>query len=57
MVKEIQKDSQTLYVCEECGYAYKEKKWAQECQAWDQAHPGTCNVEIIQHGAPLEQDA
>ncbi len=57
MVKEIKKDTQTLYICEECSFAYEEKEWAEKCQAWDREHPGLCNVEIIQHGAPLEQDS
>jgi rubrerythrin len=55
VVKELQKGNTTLYVCEECGYAYEEKEWAEKCQAWCGEHQ-SCNLEIIQHGAPLEVD-
>lgn len=51
MVKEISRNGQTFYACEECGFVYAEKKWAEKCQAWCSAHQ-TCNLEIIQHGTP-----
>ena len=54
MVKEIKKNGDTLYLCEECGMAYKEKEWAQKCQAWCKEHH-TCNLEIIEHAVPLER--
>lgn len=49
MVVEINKNSALLYQCEECGFMYKEKEWAEKCQAWCKEH-NSCNLEIIQHG-------
>jgi len=48
MVKDIQKEESTLYQCEECGFMYHDKEWAEKCQAWCAAHQ-SCNLEIIQH--------
>lgn len=53
MVKEIKKDGKTLYVCEECGFAYEEKEWAQKCQQWC-GQNNSCNLEITQHATPLK---
>jgi len=53
MVKEIKKNEETLYICETCGFAYKQKEWAKKCQQWDEQYQ-TCNLEIIQHAVPLE---
>jgi len=33
MVKEIKKDGKTLYVCEQCGFAYEDKEWVEKCRA------------------------
>lgn len=52
MVKEIKKSGKTLYICEECGFAYGEKEWAEKCQRWCSAHQ-SCNLEITEHGEPL----
>ena len=49
MVVEINKNSALLYQCEECGFMYKEKEWAEKCQAWCKEY-NSCNLEIIQHG-------
>jgi hypothetical protein len=57
MVKETKGRGKTIYVCEECEFTYMDREWAERCEAWDREHPGTCNVEVIQHGAPLYQDA
>lgn len=51
MVKELKKSQKTLYVCEECGFAYEQREWAEKCQAWCQEHQ-SCNLEITQHGVP-----
>lgn len=53
VVKEITKDGKTLYQCEECGFVYEQKEWAEKCQDWDEKHH-TCNLEIIEHAVPLE---
>jgi len=48
MVKEVKRKGQTLYVCEECGLAYKEKEWAEKCQRWCR-QTKSCNLEITSH--------
>ncbi|MBI4286467.1 MAG: hypothetical protein HY670_11310 [Chloroflexi bacterium] len=53
MVKEIEKQGKTLYVCEECGLAYEDKHWAEKCQQWCKQYQ-SCDLEITQH-AVLDQ--
>ena len=53
MVKETKTDGKTLYVCEECGFAYEEPEWAQKCQLWCRQYQ-SCNLEITEHSVPLE---
>ncbi len=53
MVKVSHKDDNTLYLCEACGFAYKEKEWAEKCQQWCEQYQ-SCNLEITQHAVPLE---
>lgn len=56
MVKIIQKEntltsfnaSKELYQCEECGFHYKDKEWAEKCEAWCREHH-SCNLEIVKH--------
>ena len=55
MVKIIKEDiltslsaSNELYQCEECGFKYVDKEWAEKCQAWCKEHK-SCNLEIIEH--------
>lgn len=37
-----------LYICEECGFKYKEKEWADKCETFCREHKG-CNIEITKH--------
>lgn len=37
-----------LYKCPECGLYYKEKEWAEKCEAWCKEH-NSCNLDIISH--------
>lgn len=53
MVKEIKKDGKTHHVCEECGFAYEQKEWAEKCQQWCKENQ-SCNLEITQHALPPE---
>ncbi len=53
VVKEKKENGKTLYICEECNFTYEQKEWAEKCQRWCEQHH-SCNLEIIQHGAPLE---
>jgi hypothetical protein len=54
MVKELRKGDVTLYLCEACGFAYREKDWAERCQEWCEEH-NSCNLEITEHAVPLEE--
>lgn len=51
MVSELQKEGVHQYRCEECGFVYRDKAWAEKCEAWCAEHQ-SCNLEIIQHGKP-----
>lgn len=42
------KKVEELYKCPECNLKYKEREWAEKCQAWCKQHK-SCNVEIIKH--------
>jgi len=48
MVKEIKKERKLYYQCEECGYLYKDKGWAEKCENWCKEHH-SCNIEITKH--------
>lgn len=42
------KKEEKLYRCPECGFWYKEKEWAEKCEAWCKEHK-SCNIEITKH--------
>lgn len=44
MVKTIKEH----YVCEECGFAYKDKNWADKCEKYCKKHKG-CSLEITKY--------
>ena len=48
VVKEKKKNGKPLYICEECGFAYEQKEWAEKCQRWCEQHH-SCNLEITRH--------
>lgn len=37
-----------LYQCEECGFNYENREWAEKCQAWCKEYQ-SCNLEITSH--------
>jgi lipopolysaccharide biosynthesis regulator YciM len=45
-VKETGRES--IYTCEECGFAYHDKTWAEKCEEWCKQHK-SCNIEITSH--------
>lgn len=51
MVKIVRQQNKDHYQCEECGFRYLEKEWAEKCESWCEEHK-SCNLEIISHGEP-----
>ena len=45
VVKESQKDGETLFACEVCGFRYRDKATAEECQTYCETH-SSCSGEI-----------
>lgn len=45
MVKQINKNKKTYYICTECNFAYKDKEIAAKCENWCREHH-SCNLEI-----------
>ena len=39
------KEKDGVYVCEECEFGYKDKEWAEKCEAWCRTHK-SCSLEI-----------
>ena len=54
MTKIIQQNEKELHQCEECGFRYEEKEWAEKCEAWCKEHQ-SCNIEITAHAIPQEE--
>lgn len=48
-------EPEELFRCPECGLAYREKAWAQKCQAWCREHK-SCNLEIIKHATTADKN-
>ena len=49
----IPKKTKEIYQCEECGFKYTEKEWAEKCEAWCKEHK-SCNLEITAHAVKSE---
>ena len=45
MAGTFQKDNRELYQCPECGFHYRDREWAEKCEAWCREHK-SCNIEI-----------
>jgi hypothetical protein len=37
-----------LFQCEECKMLFRERSWAEKCEAWCRKNH-TCHIEIIRH--------
>lgn len=48
MVKEVKKNDETLFQCEECGFNYKDKEWADKCEKFCNTNK-SCSIEITKH--------
>jgi predicted ATP-dependent serine protease len=42
------KEQSRKYICEECGFRYKDKRWAEKCEEFCKKYKG-CNAEITKH--------
>src|SRR3989344_4998866 len=49
----IPKKTKEIYQCEECGFKYTEKEWAEKCEVWCREHK-SCNLEITAHAVKPE---
>jgi len=52
MVKEIKRDDETLYVCEECWLVYRERRWAEQCEEFCSKYH-SCSLEITKHAVQM----
>ena len=43
------------YICEACGYRYKEREVAERCEDWCNKNH-SCNLEIISQGIPPKEN-
>ena len=44
----MKETEQKLYECPECHLKYKDKEWADKCEAWCKKYK-SCNLDIIEH--------
>lgn len=42
------KKKEGLFACEECGFYYNNKNWAQKCEEWCRKYK-SCSLEITKH--------
>ncbi|MEM1587308.1 MAG: hypothetical protein QXX99_06560 [Candidatus Bathyarchaeia archaeon] len=42
------KEGEILYICEECGLAYRERCWAERCEEYCSKYH-SCSLEITKH--------
>lgn len=52
MVTAKVKDSKRYYICDECGFAYEDKVWAEKCQDYCAKHHA-CSIDITRHATHL----
>lgn len=48
------KISGNLFQCPRCKLHYRDKKWANKCEAWCQKNK-SCNIEIISHAEEMKR--
>jgi len=56
LVKKLERNGKTYYICELCNVAYAEGKWAKKCTEWCSEHFGTCSIEVAQHAVKLDEE-
>ena len=52
MVKQIDKNKKTYYLCQECNFAYLDRKIADECEKYCKKYH-SCNLEITKHAVEI----
>ena len=54
MVEETNLESKIIYKCEKCGWLYKNRNIAEECETWCKKH-NSCNLKFVKFAIkPLE---
>lgn len=53
MVREVKREEQVFYVCEECGFTYKDQEWAEKCEDFCAKHR-MCSLEITSHAVQID---
>jgi hypothetical protein len=53
MVKEIKKDNKVYFQCEECGFVYENREWAEKCENWCKEYH-SCNIEITKRAVQID---
>jgi len=53
MVEETNFENRIVYKCEKCGYLYRNKKKAKECEDWCNNHM-SCNLNITKHAMRIK---
>ena len=48
MVLEVNKENKKYFKCEECGFHYEDREWAEKCETWCR-ETKSCNLEITAH--------
>jgi hypothetical protein len=52
MVEEVKKEGEAFYICEERGFTYREKTWAEKCERFcSKRH--ACSLEITGHAVKI----
>jgi hypothetical protein len=53
MVREIDNNDEKRFICEACGFTYKEREWAEKCEDYCTTH-GACSIDITRHADQMK---
>jgi hypothetical protein len=48
MIVQVHRHDGVFYICDACGFAYRQKELAERCQSWCREH-NSCSLDIIRH--------